>query len=308
VAHRSRSAALCLALVECRVDSLRILSLGDSIDRNLLLDWCDWKKGRLCQAVAGKAGVFRPTSCASDRSHPIPLYDLFPRKILLSSWEISICDDHDSNVTLGLLFNKQGVSPYPPWHHPKFLEMEDYDLSQPKTVKHLFNYFLRPALPGLLQALGGPPHAISINSCLWDLAHVFDFNGSTICSSPLRQQNLIHSWAKNITLLIDSFPSTRWMGWRMSHNISRPPPCRLAMIQQMNSAARQIIVSKKMHWEPWLADHRLVNVEMRDETHPGPAPNIAHMSTLIDTIRRDLERRRAGSERARDGGVTSESD
>jgi hypothetical protein len=48
-------------------------------------------------------------------------------------------------------------------------------------------------------------------------------------------------------------------------------------------------VSKQLHWEPWLARHPLVNVGMRDYIHPGPAANIAHMTSLISTIKKDLK-------------------
>jgi hypothetical protein len=76
----------------------------------------------------------------------------------------------------------------------------------------------------------------------------------------------------------------------MAHNITDPEPaCRLSMIEEMNAAAHHMVTSKKMHWEPWLARHPLVNVDMRDHIHPGPTPNVAHVTSLIRAVKRDLK-------------------
>jgi hypothetical protein len=290
-----------LLLVQVSLASswLRILTVGDSIDRNLLEDWCTLTGGDHCPAGVQRKGtnsrIFRPTNCTTMRTHPTPLSELF-KTAPLSSWEISICDHRAENVTVGFLFNKRGVSPLPPWHDSHHLfGMGSYNASDPtKNVSDLFDHFLQPALPPLFAALGGPPHAISMNSFFWDLSRLLGpLDGLKICKSMTERQQWIGSWAKNASDLIDAFhaavPTVRWMGWRMSHNVTYTVPlCRHEMITEMNNAVLQVIDSKpKMHWEPWLARDPWVNIRMRDSIHPGQGPNIAHMKTLISTIKRE---------------------
>jgi hypothetical protein len=278
--------------------SLRVLFIGDSIDRYLLHDWCHATNGHDCQSVDEAGPAMKPFYCTTNASHPTPLYNLFHNSKKAFSWEISVCDNLKQNITLGILFNKQGVSPYPPWFHPQksHLESEDYAIHRPdKTVRDLFHHFLQPALPGLFTALGGPPQAISINSCFWDIARMLHYGGTPICESTVQRHEWIQSWTANVSTYIDTIqeaiPSAKWTGWRMSHNITyRDPPCRWLMIKEMNEAVQRLIVSKKMHWEPWLAEHPLVNVEMRDATHPGIPANLAHMNALLSQIQRDLHK------------------
>ena len=79
----------------------------------------------------------------------------------------------------------------------------------------------------------------------------------------------------------------------MSHSIRTPdPPCRTNMTQEMNEAAHHVIRAKRMHWEPWLAEHPLVYVNMRDAIHPGRPANIAHMKALFTKIQEDLNKPR----------------
>jgi hypothetical protein len=138
--------------------------------------------------------------------------------------------------------------------------------------------------------MGGRPHAISLNSCLWDI--VRSVNGH-ICPNLTLRQDWSASWARNASELVDvireHFPEVKWMGWRKSPKIMQAnPPCRLQMIKDVNVAARQVVRSKKLHWEPWLAEHPLVNIQMRDGLHPGPPANLYHMNHLIKKIKQEL--------------------
>jgi hypothetical protein len=275
---------------------LRVLSIGDSIDRYLIHDWCVNSGGNFCKSFDENGWIWKPTNCTSNSSNPRSVYSLFKNTMRVYSWEISICDNFSENVTLGFLFNMQGVSPYPPWfnQHKSHFGIESYQMLSNNTAKDAFNHFQLPAFPNLFRALGGRPQAISINSYLWDTGRMLAYGGFETCNSTSKRHEWVHSWIKNASDLVDAIheavPTVRWMGWRMAHKISDSnPSCRLLMIDEMNHAAYRMAVSKQLHWEPWLARHPLVNDDMRDFIHPGPVPNIAHMTSLISTIKRDLK-------------------
>jgi hypothetical protein len=276
---------------------LRILSIGDSIDRYLLHDWCEETGGKYCRSYDENGWIWKPTNCTSHGSHPTPVFDLFKHTMRVYSWEIAICDNLAMNISLGFLFNMQGVSPYPPWFNQQksHFGIESYKLPDPnKSARDAFNNFQLPAIPHLIKALGGPPAAISINSYLWDSGRMLANGGFNTCNSTSARHEWVHSWVRNASDLVDAIheavPSARWLGWRMAHNITDPEPaCRLSMIEEMNAAAHHMVTSKKMHWEPWLARHSLVNVDMRDHIHPGPTPNVAHVTSLIRAVKRDLK-------------------
>lgn len=275
--------------------TLRILSIGDSIDRYLLHDWCEATGGQFCRSFDENGWIWKPTNCTTNSSKPQTLWGLFKHTMRAYAWEVAICDSFAENVTLGFLFNMQGVSPYPPWfnQHKSHFGVETYRMNENTTAKDAFNHFQLPAFPSLIRALGGRPQAISINSYLWDTGRMLAHDGLGTCNSTSLRHEWVRSWVRNASDLVDAIhdavPTVRWIGWRMAHNITDPnPSCRLLMIEEMNLAAHHMVVTKKLHWEPWLAHHPLVNVEMRDHIHPGPKPNIAHMSTLVSRIKRDL--------------------
>jgi hypothetical protein len=122
---------------------LRILSIGDSLDRFLLQDWCEGTKppGELClihQHNDTDSPI--PTNCSTSLSYPASLYSHFEGFPRVQPWDVAICENFHQNVALGFLFNTQAVSPYPPWHMNKISEIgiDDYDVRRPKTPSITF--------------------------------------------------------------------------------------------------------------------------------------------------------------------------
>jgi hypothetical protein len=98
---------------------INILLIGDSVDRYLVTDYCRQHNASMCATTKEYAGKYNTTNCTSRGSYPISLSDLFKFSKRIFPWSIVMCDDYKHHVSIGFLFNTQGVSPQPPWFWPQ---------------------------------------------------------------------------------------------------------------------------------------------------------------------------------------------
>ena len=115
----------------------------------------------------------KETSCTTAATHPASLYSQFNFSKRFDSWSVTMCESMLRNVTLGFLFNMQGVSSHGPWYNEAIsrLELEDYPPSHKMiTIRNALIKAQQPALPPLIPSMGGYPDAIIVNrACgMWD--------------------------------------------------------------------------------------------------------------------------------------------
>ena len=290
-----------LSLLFVSVDaSLRVLFIGDSIDRYALEDWCEGR-GHHCKAL-NQMGLYswKPTSCSTKALGPdTTLNSLFNHTKRINSWSIAVCDDITHNITLGFLFNMQGVSPYRPWFDPakSCQGMLGYPpLNKAVTVNDTFTFAQGPAIAPLIKAMGGPPHAVTLNSIFWDISRLVttesgvNEEGVRICETPHLRSEWVKDWARNASELVDVtfnlLGNIPWKGWRAANPISNPiPPCRQDMVLEMNAAARAIAARKHLHYLDYF-NLPNVSVGMRDAHHPNREVSVAYVKKLLMRIRR----------------------
>lgn len=120
---------------------IRLLFIGDSIDRLMVEDWCSLVNGTIFKENTISPLTTPPprppshrSSQLSQLSQPQPLqsqplqpqlqlqhnvhsvFKVYGRK--RKSWEIRLCQSLQHNVRITFLANKFGVKPHPPWHSP----------------------------------------------------------------------------------------------------------------------------------------------------------------------------------------------
>lgn len=285
-------------IIEANSNPLRILIIGDSLDRYMIHDWCVGTKGKFCRAYDDD-DIHTNLNCYTNGTRLISLKDTFRSFTRSAAWSISICEHEIENVIVGFIFNTQGVASNSPWYIPSrsHVDIQGYDERKPKTIKDAMNHFLFPAFPNLIQAMSGPPHALSLNSCLWDIARLLYYAGEPTCQSNTLRADWIHSWTKNVSEWIDvlqeKLPSAEWIGWRDSPIYpNQNPPCRNPMMEDMQKSMNVLASSKHFHLESWLAKNPNTFVHMRDGIHPGIDPNIDHLQNLVHTIKHHFKDKR----------------
>lgn len=279
---------------------LNILLIGDSVDRYLVTDYCRAQNGNLCSTIDEFSGTYHLTNCTSRGSGSVALSALFQFSKRIYPWSVVICDDYEQELSLGFLFNTQGVSPHPPWFWPakSTIGLEDVDMiSNSFSVSRTFAAAQGPAIVPLLQGFGGQVDAVIVNSCFWDIGRLVTGKlgregGREICSNPLQRSEYVASWSQNVSHLLHAihkhFPQARWKGWRTANYISNAvPSCRNHLVTDMNQAS--YLVAKKMNLK-WLDFFSFPGVadEMRDSHHPNQNVSATFMCQVIKQIREEI--------------------
>lgn len=285
---------------------LNILLIGDSVDRYLVTDYCRVQHvSNLCSTISEYSGKYHVTNCTSRGSGSVALSSLFQFSKRIFPWSVVMCDDFDQDISIGFLFNTQGVSPQPPWFWPakSTTGLEEYlvnmmsNNSNSFSVRQTFTAAQGPAIAPLLQGFGGQVDALLINSCFWDIGRLVTGElgrrgGQEICSNPLQRADYVASWSRNASHLLNAideyFPHVRWRGWRTSNYISNAvPSCRNNLVTEMNQASYHL--AKKMHLS-WLDFFSFPSVadDMRDSHHPNRNITAAFMHQVIKRIRKEI--------------------
>src|SRR5687767_7475922 len=93
-----------LVFVECSLKTapkyLRLLIIGDSVDRLLVNDWCSAYNANIHLETSP-----HPTNHSSHTVHKV--FEPFNKR--LRSWEIRICENYHSNIYVSMIANKHGV-------------------------------------------------------------------------------------------------------------------------------------------------------------------------------------------------------
>lgn len=265
----------------------------------MVRDWC-LGRGDLCRSVDHQGWTWTPTTCTTKALFPQSLYDEFSFSRRVHSWTVFVCDSAEYNITLGFLFNMQGVAPYGPWFDPdkSNIELHGYPPNGATvTVRDTFRKAQGPAIAPLIKAMGGAPDAITINSAFWDIGRlVTGFAGKNggiqTCNISDLRRDWVQSWARNASLLVDTIrellPDTKYVAWRNANLITVPvPPCRTEMIKEMNSAAKGFARAKGIHYVDYYSTPNITG-QMRDSVHANAQINAIFVTTLISTIENNL--------------------
>jgi hypothetical protein len=226
----------CLQLV---IGQVRILFIGDSLDRYLVQDWCSHNNGTIFMENSMSTPS---TSTQSTTVHEI--FKVFGRR--RRSWEVRLCDSKRNDVVLTAVANKFGVKPSPPWHSPiATMSGMEHELNVTSfDVDSLFRFAILPALRPLEIISGGPPHGVFVTSAYWDLSHP-DPDQLRLLNSSF----WLDAWSKNASELMKTVAnlseSACWKAWHL------PPPFytvshhwnteyALGLLRRMNAAAEKI--------------------------------------------------------------------
>lgn len=247
--------------------NIRIVLIGDSVERCAVEDWCRKYNGTLMNDYASLD--FIDSSMTLDKL-------LKPYNQRRKAWEIRLCDASLSkNIIMATVCNKFGVKPQPPWHRPLMtsasLTIANFTGFQ---VSDIFRVGIKPALDILTKAMGGPSHGIMLNSAFWDLSHPDPENRRR-----LNRADWLQSWAKNLTSLMSVVKNhyrnadTSYFAWRKA---SKPT----VDASHWNTLyAHELLVDMNILSEEVARNQSFdvldfYKVVLRDHLHPAPVSTI----------------------------------
>lgn len=150
-----------------------------------------------------------------------------------------------------------------------------------------------PALYGpimfkMFEALGGPPHVITMQSHLWDVSLMFHRNlNAKICTSPERRKPFVESWAHNassyLQVVREMVGPKPFIIWRTGNR--RPCPssemCKNFIMDEMN--AKSAVFTKELGVER-IEYSEMLNPPCRDTIHPTQQITWHYMERLLRVI------------------------
>jgi hypothetical protein len=298
----------------------RLLLVGDSVDRYAIWDWCESIGGRLLKDdtifpyfVPLHRSRFPPKKAKPRNSSPtcqptptISQYqdiidkhkDFHSRRYSL---EPTLCDARSiRGIVVGLVANKMGTKMNPPWHMPVNIVAgpQSTNFENMRSLNATFQAILTPGFNVVEELMGGPPHAILVNSLFWDLAHP-DLSGNREGNPSL----WIDTWLENVQLLmsiiksrysitntssnaiernlrcVSEFQSSdMWMGFRTANYFQAvdndksssswyTPYSYMLMIEMNERARRALVLPAKAHVD--ILDAYVPKMPLRDFMHPA---------------------------------------
>eukprot|EP01036_Dinobryon_divergens_P030715 gene30715-40000_t len=161
-------------------------------------------------------------------------------------------------------------------------------LDQGRNMSYLFQIGLYPCIPAIVQAIGGLPHGILINSAFWDLSHP---DPSKVRLH--RPDVWLRNWATNVSVLMkiiqDAFPSTKWFGWHTANRFQTLEEGRhwntrsaLRLLDKMNTVSEQLAFANGFQWIPF---HRFQPLHLKDMLHPTSPSLVWLADTALAMVR-----------------------
>lgn len=155
-------------------------------------------------------------------------------------------------------------------------------------MKDTFPALYGPIMFKMFEALGGPPHAVTMQSHLWDVSLKFHRSlNERICNSPEGRKAFVNSWAKNATdymrVVRDMLGPKPLLVWRTG-NRRKPPAreiCKNYIVDEMNE--RSVMMTKEVGIER-LPYSELLDPPCRDTIHPTPHVTLKYMNNLLKMI------------------------
>lgn len=93
-------------------DYIRLLIIGDSVDRYMVEDWCSNYQGVIMSERSFTAPNLTKTTQALTTVHQ----ELKKFGMRRKAWDIRICDSSEKKIIIATIHNKFGVKPVGPWY------------------------------------------------------------------------------------------------------------------------------------------------------------------------------------------------
>lgn len=155
-------------------------------------------------------------------------------------------------------------------------------------MKDTFPALYGPIMYKMFSSMGGSPHAITIQSHLWDVSLKFHrrLNGA-MCDNPLKRKPFVTSWAKNATdyiqIVREMIGPKPFLVWRTGNR--RPTGgnemCKNHIMDEMNAESLQFTKQLQVHRVEY---SQVLNPPCRDTIHPKAEITLNYMNRLLKDI------------------------
>ena len=294
--------------------TIRVLLIGDSVDRNAVIDYCYLNSGILCQVAR---------SCYLNDTVPYPVKN-FTEHFSNSRYTqagVKMCFIERLNVIVGFIFNHNGVANRPycgdlapnrcAYNSP---DVVNYYMDNHTTgnISHalmlpLENFgklSLSSTVKSMAALMGGMFHGVLMQSSLWDLQRLQECDGwkddFNVTDAFLR--SWFQHWVRNATIFAKTVKTSDWIAsnatyvaWRTLHpfpsdrtvkgNHYFRRPASEPLLQKLNHAARETIVkavSGLQLIDFWsFPDAQIPRHKKFDRFHPNFVTSAALVNMLV---------------------------
>ena len=200
-----------LFLLNCYfIISLRVMVIGDSVDRYMVSDWC-----------LENGGILYTDKTMN--TFPALNQLMSPLSRRFKSWEFRTCISLSRGINISYVFNRIGVRTQEPFYMPLTTvaglnEKEKSLLKNSNSQEKSIMITIGPALKALSdpKILGGEVEAVFLHSGFWDLSKRVDVKGQD--NGVVAMGDWIDSWYNNATILMSliqkRYPKANFFGWR----------------------------------------------------------------------------------------------
>ena len=245
--------------------TIRVLVIGDSVDRNAVIDYCYTEAGILCQVAR---------SCHLNDTVPYKTKN-FTEHFTNSKYTqagIKMCFVERLNAIVGFVFNHNGVANRPfcgdltpnrcAYNSP---DVVDYYMnnshSLPLPLENFVNLSLSHTVKTMVTLMGGKFHGVLMQSSLWDLQRLQECDDWKEDRDGTESflQSWFLNWVRNATHFAKIIKTSDWIAsnvsyvaWRTLHPFPRDRtvkdnhyyrrPAREPLLQKLNNASRNVIV------------------------------------------------------------------
>ena len=202
--------------------ALRVMVIGDSVDRYMVSDWCVENNGILyTDKTMNKFTALNEL--------------MSPHSRRFKSWEFRTCIALSRGINISYVFNRIGVRTREPFYMPittvaGLNEEQKLLLKNSNSQEKSIMITIGPALKALTnpKVLGGPVEAVFLHSGFWDLSKRVNItvsnekgDGHVVAKA---MDKWIDNWYNNASILMSlmqkQYPEAHYFGWRYASDFS----------------------------------------------------------------------------------------
>lgn len=154
-------------------------------------------------------------------------------------------------------------------------------------MRDTFPALYGPIVHRLISAMGGTPHAVTLQSHLWDVTFMFHWSRNQhVCANRQLRKPFVTAWAKNasdyILAVKEMLPEVPFIVWRTGNERNTPSNerCKNDLMDDMNDATVNFEAELKVHRIQYAGK----NPPCRDSIHPAPEVTLKYMDKLMASI------------------------